>query len=79
MLNNLHAVTATSIELDNNDTGGRYVNGICNLSITHKWASLNDLEYARIDNVEEALKAMNAVDGVSECVVETCRLDAVER
>ena len=64
---------------DNNDTGGRYVNGICNLSITHKWASLNDLEYARIDNVEEALKAMNAVDGVSECVVETCRLDAVER
>ncbi|HEX7514741.1 MAG TPA: glutamyl-tRNA reductase, partial [archaeon] len=49
------------------------MNGICNLSITHKWASLNDLECARIDNVEGALKAMHATDGVSECViVQTC-------
>jgi glutamyl-tRNA reductase len=49
------------------------VNGICNLSITHKWASLNDLECARIDNVEDALKAMHAASGVSECViVQTC-------
>jgi glutamyl-tRNA reductase len=49
------------------------VNGIRNLSITHKWASLNDLECARIDNVEGALKAMHATDGVSECViVQTC-------
>ena len=49
------------------------MNGVCNLSITHKWASLNDLECARIDNVEEALKAMHAVDGVSECVIlQTC-------
>jgi glutamyl-tRNA reductase len=49
------------------------VNGICNLSITHKWASLNDLECARIDNVEGALKAMHAAAGVSECViVQTC-------
>jgi len=45
------------------------MNGICNLSITHKWASLNDLECARIDNVEGALKAMHATDGVSECVI----------
>jgi glutamyl-tRNA reductase len=49
------------------------VNGICNLSITHKWASLNELECARIDNVEGALKAMHAAAGVSECViVQTC-------
>jgi len=49
------------------------VNGICNLSITHKWASLNDLECARIDNVEDALKTMHAAAGVSECViVQTC-------
>jgi len=49
------------------------MNGICNLSITHKWASLNDLECARIDNVEGALKAMHATDGVSECVIiQTC-------
>ncbi len=49
------------------------MNGICNLSITHKWASLNDLECARIDNVEGALKAMHAAAGVSECViVQTC-------
>jgi len=49
------------------------VNGICNLSITHKWASLNDLECARIDNVEDALKVMHAAAGVSECViVQTC-------
>jgi len=49
------------------------VNGICNLSITHKWASLNELECARIDNVESALKAMHAAAGVSECViVQTC-------
>jgi glutamyl-tRNA reductase len=49
------------------------VNGICNVSITHKWASLNDLECARIDNVEGALKAMHAAAGVSECViVQTC-------
>ncbi|MDD1725627.1 MAG: glutamyl-tRNA reductase [Euryarchaeota archaeon] len=49
------------------------MNGIRNLSITHKWASLNDLECARIDNVEGALKAMHATDGVSECViVQTC-------
>src|SRR5665811_844789 len=49
------------------------MNGICNLSITHKWASLNDLECARIDNVEGALKAMHATDGVSDCVIiQTC-------
>ena len=49
------------------------MNGICNLSITHKWASLNELECARIDNVEGALKAMHAAAGVSECViVQTC-------
>ena len=49
------------------------MNGIRNLSITHKWASLNDLECARIDNVEGALKAMHATDGVRECViVQTC-------
>lgn len=49
------------------------MNGTCNLSITHKWASLNDLECARIDNVEGALKAMHATDGVSECVIiQTC-------
>ena len=49
------------------------MNGICNLSITHKWASLNELECARIDNVESALKAMHAAAGVSECViVQTC-------
>ncbi len=49
------------------------MNGICNLSITHKWASLNDLECARIDNVEDALKTMHAAAGVSECViVQTC-------
>ncbi len=49
------------------------MNGICNLSISHKWASLNDLECARIDNVEDALKAMHAAADVSECViVQTC-------
>lgn len=49
------------------------MNGICNLSITHKWASLNDLECARIDNVEGALKVMHAAAGVSESViVQTC-------
>jgi glutamyl-tRNA reductase len=49
------------------------VNGICSLSISHKWASLNDLECARIDNVEDALHAMHSAAGVSECViVQTC-------
>jgi glutamyl-tRNA reductase len=49
------------------------VNGISNLSISHKWASLNDLECARIDNVEDALRAMHSAGGVSECViVQTC-------
>ncbi|MGZ5233422.1 MAG: glutamyl-tRNA reductase [Burkholderiales bacterium] len=49
------------------------MNGISNLSISHKWASLNDLECARIDNVEEALRTMRSADGVSECaIVQTC-------
>ena len=49
------------------------MNGICNLSISHKWASLNDLECARIDNVEDVLRAMRSADGVSECaIVQTC-------
>ena len=49
------------------------MNGISNLSISHKWASLNDLECARIDNVEDALRAMRSAGGVSECViVQTC-------
>lgn len=49
------------------------MNGISNLSISHKWASLNDLECARIDNVEDALRAMCSAGGVSECaIVQTC-------
>jgi glutamyl-tRNA reductase len=49
------------------------VNGIINLSISHKWASLNDLECARIDNLEDALRAMRSADGVRECaIVQTC-------
>ncbi|MGZ4869246.1 MAG: glutamyl-tRNA reductase [Halobacteriota archaeon] len=49
------------------------MNGITNLSISHKWASLNDLECARIDNLEDALLAMRSADGVRECaIVQTC-------
>ena len=49
------------------------MNGIINLSISHKWASLNDLECARIDNLEDALRAMRSADGVRECaIVQTC-------
>ncbi len=49
------------------------MNGISNLSISHKWASLNDLECARIDNVEDALRGMRSAGGVSECaIVQTC-------
>ncbi|MGZ4883479.1 MAG: glutamyl-tRNA reductase, partial [Halobacteriota archaeon] len=49
------------------------MNGITNLSISHKWASLNDLECARIDNLEDALRAMRSADGVRECaIVQTC-------
>ncbi|MGZ4891168.1 MAG: glutamyl-tRNA reductase [Halobacteriota archaeon] len=49
------------------------MNGITNLSISHKWASLNDLECARIDNLEDALLAMHSADGVRECaIVQTC-------
>jgi len=49
------------------------VNGITNLSISHKWASLNDLECARIDDLKDALRAMRSADGVRECaIVQTC-------
>ena len=49
------------------------MNGITNLSISHKWASLNDLECARIDDLKDALRAMRSADGVRECaIVQTC-------
>ncbi|MDD1721128.1 MAG: glutamyl-tRNA reductase [Euryarchaeota archaeon] len=54
------------------------MNGIMSVSITHKWASLNDLECARIGDVEVTLKAMYAVQGVRACVIlQTCnRIEA---
>ena len=54
------------------------MNGIMSVSITHKWASLNDLECARIGDVEGTLKAMYAVQGVRACVIlQTCnRIEA---
>lgn len=49
------------------------MHGIMSVSITHKWASLNDLECARIGDVEGTLTAMRAVQGVRACViVQTC-------
>ncbi len=49
------------------------MNGITSVSITHKWASLNDLECARIGDVEDTLVAMRAVQDVRACViVQTC-------
>ena len=49
------------------------VYGITNVSITHKWASLNDLECARISDVKSTLKAMHRGKGVRECVIlQTC-------
>jgi len=49
------------------------VNGITSVSITHKWASLNDLECARIGDVKGTLKAMYQAKGVRECVIlQTC-------
>jgi len=52
------------------------VNGITNLSISHKWASLNDLECARIDDLKDALRAMRSADGVRECaIVQTLQPD----
>ncbi|MGZ4935619.1 MAG: glutamyl-tRNA reductase [Halobacteriota archaeon] len=54
------------------------MHGITSVSITHKWASLNDLECARIGDVEGTLTAMRAVPGVRACViVQTCnRIEA---
>ena len=55
------------------DIGCATVNGITNLSISHKWASLNDLECARIENPTDALHAMRSAEGVRECaLVQTC-------
>ena len=49
------------------------VNGITSVSITHKWASLNDLECARIGDVKGTLKAACQGKGVRECVIlQTC-------
>jgi glutamyl-tRNA reductase len=49
------------------------VNGIINFSISHKWAGLNDLECARIADVEDVLHVMYSDDGVRECaILQTC-------
>ncbi len=54
------------------------MNGIMSVSITYKWASLNDLECARIGDIEGTLKAMYIVQGVRACVIlQTCnRIEA---
>ncbi len=49
------------------------MDGIVSVSITHKWASLNDLECARIGDVEGTLTAMREARGVQACaIVQTC-------
>ncbi len=49
------------------------MNGIMSVSITHKWASLNDLECARIGDVERTLAAMHDTYGVRACaIIQTC-------
>jgi glutamyl-tRNA reductase len=46
---------------------------IVSILITHKWAGLNDLECARINDVHGMLQFISALDGVNECVIlQTC-------
>jgi len=62
----------------NNSIGEGSMHDIMSVSITHKWASLNDLECARIGDIEGTLAAMHAVQGVRACaIVQTCnRIEA---
>ena len=46
---------------------------ISSILISHKWADLNDLECARIHDVNSTLKSIHALNGVNECVIlQTC-------
>ncbi|UZE92184.1 MAG: glutamyl-tRNA reductase [Methanosarcinales archaeon] len=46
---------------------------IASMQITHEWATIDDLEKVRYDDVEAALKELYSFGGVDECVVlQTC-------
>ena len=46
---------------------------IVSILVTHKWAGLNDLECARINDVHDTLQSIRALNGVNECVIlQTC-------
>jgi len=46
---------------------------IASMLITHEWATIEDLEKVRYDDVKTALKELHSLGGVDECVVlQTC-------
>ncbi|MCD5409375.1 MAG: glutamyl-tRNA reductase [Methanocellales archaeon] len=46
---------------------------ITSMRTTHEWASVEDLEKARYDDIEAALKELYTFDGIDECIIlQTC-------
>ena len=46
---------------------------ISSMSITHKWASIEDIERARAENLKDVLEELRSLDGIDECVaLQTC-------
>lgn len=46
---------------------------IASMAITHKWASIDDIERAIAENLEDILKEILSLDGIDECVaLQTC-------